>query len=180
MLDLTKKKLPQAVEVGGRFYRIKTDYRYWLRFLQVVKEPAMLDDFDFLYIADIPEDKQAGVDALAEFCFIKNPLPRSTGTNSDPVFDYEIDADLVYAAFYERYGIDLLKVDLHWHQFNALLNGLHGTKLDDVISFRAFEPHDNTKYDQYMLNMKRAWQLETEMTQEETEALERFDSLLKD
>ena len=83
MIDLTKKKLPQAIEVGGRFYRIKTDYRYWLRFLQIVKEPAMLDDFDFLYITDIPEDKQAGVDALVEFCFIKNPLPRPTGGNSD-------------------------------------------------------------------------------------------------
>lgn len=180
MLDLTKKKLPQAIEVGGRFYRIKTDYRYWLRFLQIVKEPATLDDFDFLYLDDIPEDKQAGVDALVEFCFIKNPLPRSTGGNSEPVFSYEQDEDLIYAAFYEQYSIDLLKTNLHWHQFSALLNGLHGTKLDDVIAFRAFEPNDKSTYEQYMQKMKQAWELETKLSQEEQEALERFDALLKD
>ena len=86
----------------------------------------------------------------------------------------------MYAAFYEQYGIDLLKVNLHWHQFNALLNGLHGTKLDDVIAFRVFEPNDKSTYEQYMRKMQQAWELETELTQEEQEALERFDALLKD
>lgn len=180
MLDLTKKKLPQAVEVGGRFYRIKTDYRYWLRFLQIIKQPATVADFDFLYIDEKPDNKQAGIDELVGFCFVKSPLPRSSGGSGNVVFDYEQDADLVYAAFYEQYGIDLLKVNLHWHQFNALLNGLHGTKLDDVIAFRVFEPNDKSTYEQYMRKMQQAWELETELTQEEQEALERFDALLKD
>ena len=42
-----------------------------------------------------------------------------------PAFDYEQDANLIYAAFYATYGISLTTVEfLHWWEFLALFEGL--------------------------------------------------------
>ena len=49
------------------------------------------------------------------------------------------------------------------------------------MQFRAYEPdiNDSKKYKEYMLDVKRAWEIETPMTDEEKEALEHFNSLFE-
>ena len=59
---LTKAEiaLPDSVEVSGKWYKIKTDYRDWLRFFEIIKtKPETYNEFDFLYIGNPPENRSA-------------------------------------------------------------------------------------------------------------------------
>ena len=184
MLDLSKKVLPDSIEVGGKDYKIKTDFRLWLSFDRLLKKEPRLSDFDYLYEFDgltpiCPEDRQAGLDALLKFYNPPSPLPRSDGQKGEPVFDFFQDADLIFAAFLERYGIRLTQADLHWHEFLALFRGLKDTKLNDVMGWRSFEPDGSKgmeKWNERMNELKRAWALETEITEADKKALDAFNA----
>lgn len=190
MIDLSKVKLPDCIEVAGSFFNIKTDFRTWLNFSRTVNtKGAVVDDVDFIYTDKIPpaENKKEAFEKLLEFFQPKNELPRSVGESSgSKVLDYEIDADLIYAAFYEQYGIDLLKTDkhghaiqIHWHIFLALLSGLHKTKLNEVMSWRSWTGETKTEYGKQMNKLRSAWELPTEKDEKVQEDLEKFNKLFK-
>lgn len=59
-----------------------------------------------------------------------------------PVFDFEEDAEYIYASFMLDYGIDLIDVQgqLHWKKFIALFQGLsESTKIREVMKIRSME-----------------------------------------
>ncbi|MCR4949286.1 MAG: bacteriophage Gp15 family protein [Treponema sp.] len=188
MIDLSKVKLPDCIEVAGSFFNIKTDFRAWLNFSRTVNiKGAVVDDVDFIYTDKIPpaENKKEAFEKLLDFFQPKAPLPRSTGESSGgKVLDYEIDADLIYAAFYEQYGIDLLATDehdhavyMHWHRFLALLSGLHNTKLNEVMSWRSWNGDAKTEYGKQMQKLRNAWELPEEKDEKVQEDLEKFNEL---
>lgn len=192
MIDLSKVKLPDCIEVAGSFFNIKTDFRSWLNFSRTVNtKGAVVDDVDFIYTDKIPpaENKKEAFEKLLAFFQPKNSLPRSTGieeTSGAKILDYEIDADLIYAAFYEQYGIDLLATDkhghaiqIHWHIFLALLSGLHKTKLNEVMSWRSWTGETKTEYGKQMNKLRSAWELPTEKDEKVQEDLEKFNKLFK-
>ena len=182
MLELKKAVLPETVTVSGKRYRIRTSFKYWLRFLELVEQ----DDknpyvFDFLYVDKKPSDRIKGFSALLGFCTPASLLPRLTSSDtSDKVVDYHIDAEYIYAAFYELYGIDLIEADMHWYKFQALFKGLHDTKLNEIIGYRLFTPPNGKKseYDRDMEKLKRAWALPKKDDGKEDAALMRFEALL--
>jgi hypothetical protein len=143
-MDLTKAVLPDAVEVSGRFYKIHTGHPYWFRFYEILgQETKYVSDFDHLYVDEIPEDRQAGVDALYNFFYEKKELPRVLDTGGPNVLDYTIDADLIYAGVLQCYGIDLMDKQYHWHKVRAMIAGLEGTKLNAIIGYRGAKPGKN-------------------------------------
>ena len=88
------------------------------------------------------------------------------------MIDYDTDADLIYAAFMEVYGIDLTEERLHWHKFRALMDGLHGTKLNEVIGYRLYDGSDAGDWKKRMAEFHEMWELPEELTDE-------FDAKLK-
>lgn len=187
MIDLSKVKLPDCIEVAGSFYNIKTDFRLWLNFSRIVNtKGAVVDDVDFIYTDTIPsaENKKEAFKKLLEFFQPETILPRSASDGK--VLDYEIDADLIYAAFYEQYGIDLLATDesghavqMHWHRFLALLSGLHNTKLNEVMSWRSWNGDTKTEYGKQMQKLRNAWELPEEKDEKVQEDLEKFNKLFE-
>lgn len=175
MIDLTKTRLPSSVLVGGRDYAVRTDFRWWLCFARTLKDAKLLSEFDFMYEnGNAPADRSAGLEALLEFYNPPAPLPRPDGSGGK-VADFAQDADLIFAAFWEQYGIDLAEAELHWHKFLALFRGLHGTKMNEVMGYRCYDEADKTDYRQFMRKMKRAWELEEELSESERAAAEKFD-----
>ena len=166
MIDLTKASAPDSITVGGRTYRIKTWFKYWLRFLQICNSRKEVRDFDFLFVDEIPTDKAEAFTKLAEFANPKSVLPRGTGGNGAKILDYSIDANLIYAAFVQQYGIDLVSglgddgKPLHWHKFLALMEGVRETNLTDVMDIRSYDEHDNTSYEDWRKKARNAWSLE--------------------
>ena len=182
MIELKKAVLPETVNVSGKLYRIHTSFKYWLRFLELVekndKNPYV---FDFLYVDKTPADRIEGFSALLGFSTPPSLLPRLTSSDTgEKVVDYQIDAEYIYAAFYEQYGIDLIEADMHWYKFQALFRGLHDTKLNEIIGFRLFTPPNGKKseYDRDMEKLKRAWALPEKDEGKEDAALMRFEALL--
>lgn len=188
-MDFTKKQLPSSIMVGGRYYEITTDYRDFINFdnaLKRDKKDINLESLDFMYKGEIPEDRQAGLLALIDFMTPPHVLPRILKEDEgqeqhEAIIDYNIDADLIYSAFMQQYGIDLIDVEsLHWWKFLALLQGLQSCKLTDVIEFRQYEPNGkNDDYDKQRQKLKRQWELKTDEERAlEDEALQEFNNLI--
>lgn len=174
-MDLTKLCLPDAVNVSGKFYKIHTAHPYWFRFAQLLgKDKAYLVEFDFLYLTDKPEDRQAGFEALYDFYYQKKELPKVEDDDGVRVLDYDMDSDLIYSAFMQCYKIDLCNKEIHWHKIRSMMSGLTGTKLNDIMGYRCY-----TGKDKDMLRMKRMWSLPEVMTAEDKQALERFNAQFK-
>lgn len=190
MLDLTKALLPDSVMVSGQYFKIHTDFRYWINFGNIIKNDVknakgvLLTDFDFLYVDKKPNDRQKGLEALFAFYMPKRALPRTTGEINDvTLYDFTLDSDLIFSAFYQQYKIDLFdeKLKLHWHKFNALLEGLRETKFTDVIGYRSYSSTNKKQYDQTMSELKRAWEIKEEqpLSEKEKEELKKFEDKLK-
>ena len=184
MLDLTKAILPKTIEVDGRVYNIHTSYKYWLRFLLMIDDKnTSPKDFDFMYIDEKPLSRINGIMALVQFCNPPQLLPRPDvfgGGSSEKATDYFVDADYIYAAFMELYGIDLIESDMHWYKFLALFMGLHGTKLNEIIGYRLYENTSGKRdaYTRQMEKLRRAWEL-PQHEDEHDEALEAFEAKLR-
>ena len=182
MIDLRKAMLPQAVKVGGSFFRIHTDFKYVLRFRDLLKDKATpIKAFDFMYIAEIPPSRLDGVRAICDFMNPPQELPRRTGDEpGDIVLDYDIDSGYIYAAFMEQYKIDIIETPLHWYKFTALLHGLHDTELNRIINSRLWKPTGKeTEYEKNRRKQYEAWRLPQPEDNEPDEALDSFLSQIK-
>lgn len=179
MIDLTRKSLPNTVRVGGRDYSIYTDFRLWMRFESSLVGCHGKDLIPVAYLFKNEKPAYCDVSELLVFSRPKNELPRKVRGTSDAVLiDFRIDSDLIYAAFMQQYGIDLVDIpELHWHKFLALLNGLKGTKLDDVMGYRCYARQTDKNIDPYE-EMREAWAIEEPLTEEELEELDAFNRAL--
>jgi len=68
---------------------------------------------------------------------------------TEQIFDFWVDAEYVYAAFYQAYRIDLHKAVNHmfWGDFIALLSGLpKDTRLSDIMDIRGRPIPERTDY----------------------------------
>ena len=176
MMDLTKRGLPNVVEIDGIPYSIYTDFRVWMRFSIAVSKMKSTDRIDISYLFKNERPTYCNIADLMTFCRPENPLPRAIRSSNVVVLDYELDADLIYSAFLGQYGIDLVEVqELHWHKFLALLNSLNeSTKLREVMGYRCYEKNNDKDYDVYA-EMRRAWEIER-ITEEEQAEIEKFSN----
>lgn len=187
MLDLIKINAPSFVEIEGVFFDIQTDFRCWLKFAKLINdEETTLKDLDYLYINEKPKDRKKGLKALLEFYNPPEILPRKMGGGGEIVLDYELDGALIYAAFMEVYKIDLFAADkkgraipLHWHKFQALLNGLHGTKLNEIMGYRAYNPGNKDDHNKQMQKLKTAWAIPHKESKADKKAREEFNALFE-
>lgn len=82
------------------------------------------------------------------------PAPRA--------FDFDQDANLIYAAFYAAYGISLTTVEfLHWWEFMALLEGLpENTLLKRIMYYRTVDINELSKAERkHVKRMKQLFAL---------------------
>ena len=193
MIDLFLNKLPDCiVTAGGKVFPIQTDWRIWLGFSRLISDKnTTFSDVKHIYTDIIPDENEQRecFDLLMQFYQPVSEIPRVSGEGSkEKVLDYFIDSQLIYCAFLEQYGVDLLeKPDgvhfkkMHWHVFLSLLSGLHNTKLNDVMSWRCWNGDGKTDYGKQMLKLKQAWALpDSQETVEQVQKdLDSFNSLFK-
>ena len=176
MIDLTKKGLPNVVEINGNSYSIYTDFRVWMKFVNQVKQLRRGEYIDVRYLFKNDFPKSCDITQLFDFCYPYSEFPRSKKASTDILFDYELDGDYIYSAFLSQYGIDLVEVeDLHWHKFLALFKGLKDDEIMcKIMAYRGYKKPD--KNTDHALEMKEAWRIEY-ITPEEQEKIEKFSKL---
>ena len=172
------KALPNTVICSGRAFSVYTDFRVWMRFeIQLANwhegEPFSID---YLFKNDVPV--RPDLSELLAFSRPHSELPRKISDDDDAIIlDWEIDAELIYAAILGQYGIDLFETpDLHWHKFLAMIKGLNeSTKLREVMQYRAYKKENGKNVDQYE-RLKTAWEIR-KLSYEDEQELEEFNRI---
>lgn len=177
MLSLTEKNLPNTIKVGGDSFLVNTDFRTWIRFdMDLMKMKSRHDQIDVSYLFVDKKPKWINIETLMAWAHPAREIPRKTSMDYEDVvaLDYEYDADLIYSAFLEQYGIDLMDTDMHWYKFQALLFGLNNTKLNEVMGYRCYKKPKKGE-DPYE-RLKFAWEI-IRVSEEEKEELEAFSNM---
>lgn len=144
-------KLPTSLEVGGKEYAIRTDYRVILDILAAMNdpeifEPGMTEDekkieqtmtmLQILYIdfdSIPPKDYQEAAEKAVDFidCGIKGdnkPKPRT--------MDWEQDAPIIAPEVSKVAGRDIRVGETHWWEFFGYYLGIGEGVFNTIVSIR--------------------------------------------
>ena len=138
---------PYSVEYGGRKYRLKPFYDNVLAALDLLG--GNLPDITKIDLAlfELIKGKYP-LDAGLLTAVLETLKEENKGGGEKRTFDFVQDAGLIYAAFWQTYGLDLQKERgrLHWKAFLALFDGLpDNTRFAEVVKIRTMEMPKATK-----------------------------------
>lgn len=182
-MSLLTQTPPVSVVLGGVETPIHADFRVMLK----IHELAGLETDEAargvhtleLFYGEIPAQIEEATDQLLWFLRCGAPdAPAAGGRPHKPDFSFSHDAPLIYAAFLDQYGVDLVGIPfLHWWVFHALLNGLRdGHRFLEVRRCRAMDlgKVKDKAQRQYYQQMKKLYALpEPEPERAQRDALTR-------
>ena len=130
-------RLPQGVEVDGKFYKMDFDFRNVFRMIEILDRDDMLPEAKaykaLCCLCKRPKNAEKVLGAVKALLF---KAPRKKG--GQRVTDFIQDAGLIRAAFRQAYGIDLYRDRLHWIEFTERMNALpEGSRYAEVVGIRA-------------------------------------------
>ncbi|MCD8208332.1 MAG: bacteriophage Gp15 family protein [Bacteroidales bacterium] len=146
--------LPESVEIDGKEYPIRSDFRTSMLFELLITDDGISDiektlQAIRLYYDNPPDNLQGAVEQLIWFYSCGQVDVRKDGDGDEPdgggnsaerIYSFEYDAPYIYAAFMEQYGIDLCDTDLHWWKFRALFSSLNrDTKFGKIMEYRGVD-----------------------------------------
>lgn len=141
MINILYEPFPDSIEADGTEYKILTDFREWLGFIDMMADKSLSAE-ERAYLCGMwfdpdPEHITAGmISALIGFLKAEELEPDTPADDDDseetepeipkpPVLDFGIDARFILGDFRRFYNIDLLSVEyLHWWEFLSLLRAL--------------------------------------------------------
>ena len=181
-MNILIDKLPCSVIVDNIDTEIVSDFRTSILFEQLMKDNSVNDDVKIELALNLYFPNQYiinTVDAVNKIIWfysggkdIKESSGKSNSSNIN-IYDFEQDADYIYAAFMEQYKIDLADIDyLHWWKFKSLFYGLNkDIQLSKIMFYRSIELTDDmTKNERkFYRDMKRLYALEDMRSEEEKE-----------
>src|SRR5690606_32954441 len=135
MMKLTDR-LDDVIEYKGREIRLSLYFDVVLRAFELLKDEYFTEVEKIDILLQMFVEKNALVNIIFDQFIADGSIH---GSNEKPPFDFEKDAEYIYASFMYDYGIDLFEVQgkLHWKKFKALLAGLSDeSKLMKVIGYR--------------------------------------------
>lgn len=129
---------PDYVTVKGKKVRIVTDFREYIKLIDLLKDDEVDETEKKELIAcwfldDPGSDFEECLQALTDFVVNYRETKASEGeegnednTKHDPVISYNQDALYIISGFLECYGIDLTEIQyMHWWKFQMLIDGMN-------------------------------------------------------
>ena len=178
--------------VNGVEYSIHADFRTVLRCFEIqgqkqeLSESELLDMLKLFYNTNQLTATEDHVNKMFWFFSCgrekeKKKFPRKiAGINDKQPFDFEEDADLIYAGFMQQYGIDLQESNMHWWKFMILLENLgSGTRLQKVMEYRTVDTNNkdmSKKEKDFYKAMQRYYGLDR--VPEKSEKIKRIEEAL--
>lgn len=169
---------PNYITVRGEQFPIRTDFRTWIRFSEMMSGEGevaeRLAKAMALVFERLPSSLEGAVNGMLEFFAVKDSERTSAcRVTGKRVYDFAYDGALIIAAFRQQYGIDLLQSDMHWHEFRALLAGLtDATMFVKVIGYRSANLDEIKDKDRkkFYRQMKEVYRLPDNRSEEERDA----------
>lgn len=186
-MNLLVDELPQSVEIEGKRYEIRWDFRISVLYELLMDDVSvpLEDKFPMalnLYFPAIPEDMESAMEAIQWFYnggqeeSKRKHNGRKAG-KAQRIYSFHYDAPYIYAAFMSQYGIDLNSVTLHWWKFIALFQALDGkNQFSKIMGYRAMEISKDMpqKQKEFYREMKELYRLPvSETEQQEVEMIEK-------
>jgi hypothetical protein len=147
---------------------VNTDFRQGLRFFAAMADKE-LDDAErsaivvrLFFSEALPSDHEA-IWPFIEF-FVAGGVVDKTPATGARVFDFNVDAGRLYAAFLQAYRIDLREVKMHWWLFLELFRDLpDDTMLLKVIDTRGKKApkYADEEYKAALRKAKRTFAIES-------------------
>jgi len=106
---------------------IRPGFKNILRILKMTASPKYSGvmkyskALEYFYAGEQPV---GAFEKMMEFINMGQEDERSGETDGEPQIDFDFDANEIFCSFMAEYGINLLREDMHWYEFYALLNGL--------------------------------------------------------
>lgn len=140
-MSFLTEKLPEGAVIGGKLYRMNTDFRVWLRaeeLLKEDKEEKNIAQLLTLCYIDLPPTLSEAICGIADFYMMGQVGEEKKGTTKTAVIDFEYDAKYIMAAFWSEYQIDLHTAKMHWHDFLTLLQSIsEESMLCKIMQYRS-------------------------------------------
>lgn len=169
-------------------YLIRTDFRIGMQICmcladeELEKEERIITALVLLYGHGLPpiETAMEGMNWFLNGG--KEPVKRpgiaseqEVEEKSEDYFDFAIDADRIMTAFLHRYDVDLVRENLHWFKFLAMLADVGQCAFTDVVGIRkkSITSNMSPEYRATLSELKKQYSL-TRYTEEEQEKLESF------
>lgn len=123
------ERFPTEARIQGRRYLLRPDFRTCIRIILACEDPDLTwwekqaVILRLLY-PEIPPDTAAALRCAVRF--LDGGALSLHRAEEEPcrLYSFQKDGALIYSAFYQQYGIDLNRDDLHWWAFLALFNDL--------------------------------------------------------
>ena len=184
-MNILIDEVPEYVEIDEIEYKINTDFRISIMFELLMQDNTLTDMEKVeialnLYYPEIPHDPIQALEKILWFYRCgkeydtESPREGTEGTTQQQaIYSFEHDAEYIYAAFLDQYGIDLQDIEhLHWWKFRALFKGLKEDNLIvKIMGYRTIQINDSMSdaEKKFYRKMKRIYALPDNRTQEEKE-----------
>lgn len=193
-MNVLMEKFPKELEIQGKYCSIGWDFRTILSCNEMIEqcrneitEGELLKILETFY-KNCRHYTEEHVEKMFWFFSCgrekeKKIFPRKiAGINDKQPFDFEKDAELIYAGFQQQYGIDLQTTEMHWWRFMILLENLgEGTRLSKVIEYRTRDTsskHLSKEERSFYKAMQQYYGLDKKYSKQEDEVLKKIEEAL--
>lgn len=199
-MNVLLDRLPTEIFISGKPVPIASDFRTWILFEQLNLDKTLSEEqkaekslrlvFPDLIHIPLNEPKQI-IERLMWFYRggdrqqneyqlreqKRSEARQNAGDETSPLYyDYDFDADYIYAAYMQQYGVDLSTSTMHWWKFRAMFAGLTDkTKFVQIMGYRAAKIDKDMTESQkrFYKRMKKVYALPLPQDeQEKTRAIE--------
>lgn len=156
---------PETIEWKGERLKLNLSYKAVLLALDVLDDEQLsIGDKCEIALEILVKDKHENDFYLLESILELIKPDTNDNSNSEKVIDLEKDFYYIISSFRQAYGIDIVRENIHYLEFIALLNGMpEGTKIVDVIRIRTMEvpeiTQNNRKQVENILELKARYSL---------------------
>ena len=175
-MNILTDNLPKSVQINSKHYPIYTDFKRWLKIDALIsdKNTEMKESIAkilLLCYKELPPNINDAMKGVSSFylCGREN-IKNIHSKENRKTFSFTDDSELIYAAFFTQYGIDLKKERLHWFKFMALFSALSDEhKFSKVVMLRSLNLADikDVKRKKALYELKRQYSLKDNRTEEE-------------
>lgn len=173
-MNLFYEDFPDSIEVLGKKVRIITDFREYIKLLDMINDDDLSKAEKVYLIKEYFLDEIPDLDeAIEQLCgFVSmdymedgKRIEESEFVRSKPLFSFSVDYPYILSGFLHDYSIDLCTVKhMHWWKFRMLFQGLSGdTEIKQRIMYRSIDL--NTIQDKEERNRIRKIQNEIQLPQ---------------
>jgi hypothetical protein len=179
--------LPTTLNIDGKNYQIRTDYRDCLTILSAFSDRELSDVekamvmMDIIYKDDVPQEKyDKAVEQAVWFLNCGNTVQKPV--TKAPLYDFEQDEQVIFSAINRVAGREIRADEyLHFWTFMGLFNEIGECSFSTIVSIRD-KKRKHKKLEQWEKDFYRdnkdSIDLKEKFTEEEKEEQSEIDKLL--